>query len=69
MGISFLLSATITQIWQFYVYYGILTAVGFAGCGSMANSVLVSRWYIRKRAGSGRRSFIDLHTSSKRPTL
>ncbi|WP_027416680.1 MFS transporter [Aneurinibacillus terranovensis] len=50
MGLSFLLSATITQIWQFYVYYGILAAVGFAGCGSMANSVLVSRWYVRKRA-------------------
>lgn len=50
MGLSFLLSATITQIWQFYVYYGILTAIGFAGCGSMANSVLVSRWYVRKRA-------------------
>lgn len=50
MGIAFLLSSTITQIWQFYVYYGILTAIGFAGCGSMANSVLVSRWYVRKRA-------------------
>ncbi|HHY66460.1 MAG TPA: MFS transporter [Alicyclobacillus sp.] len=50
MGIAFLLSSTITQIWQFFVYYGILTAVGFAGCGSMANSVLVSRWYVRNRA-------------------
>ncbi|BCJ87074.1 MFS transporter [Effusibacillus dendaii] len=50
MGVAFLLCSTITQIWQFFVYYGILTAVGFAGCGSMANSVLVSRWYVQKRA-------------------
>ncbi|WLV25390.1 MFS transporter [Aciduricibacillus chroicocephali] len=49
MGISFLLMATITEIWQFYFYYGILTAIGFAACGSMANSVLISRWFIKKR--------------------
>ncbi|OLN21490.1 MFS transporter [Domibacillus antri] len=49
MGISFLLSATITEIWQFFLYYGVFTAIGFAGCGSMANSVLVSRWYVQKR--------------------
>lgn len=49
MGIAFLLSSTITEIWQFFLYYGILTGIGFAGCGSMANSVLVSQWYIKKR--------------------
>jgi len=49
MGISFLLMGTITELWQFYIYYGVLTAIGFAGCGSMANSVLVSRWYVQKR--------------------
>lgn len=50
MGIAFLLSATITHVWQFFIYYGVLTAIGFAGCGSMANSVLISRWYVKKRA-------------------
>ncbi|MDI3257991.1 MAG: MFS transporter [Kyrpidia sp.] len=50
MGMAFLFSATITHVWQFYLYYGILAAVGFAGCGSMANSVLVSRWYVRRRS-------------------
>jgi MFS family permease len=49
MGVAFLLCATITQVWQFFLYYGILTATGFAGCGSMANSVLISQWYVRKR--------------------
>ncbi len=50
MGCAFILSATITQLWQFFLYYGVLTAIGFAGCGSMANSVLVSRWYVNNRA-------------------
>ena len=49
MGIAFILSATITELWQFFLYYGVLTAIGFAGCGSMANSVLVSRWYVKKK--------------------
>ncbi|WP_186577211.1 MFS transporter [Aquibacillus kalidii] len=61
MGIAFLLSATITQVWQFFVYYGILTAIGFAGCGSMANSVLVSRWYIKKRAKMLSRSSMGMN--------
>ncbi|MDJ0662809.1 MAG: MFS transporter [Crocosphaera sp.] len=49
MGIAFLLSSSITEIWQFFLYYGIFTGIGFAGCGSMANSVLVSQWYLKKR--------------------
>jgi MFS family permease len=61
MGIAFLLSATITHIWQFFLYYGILTAIGFAGCGSMANSVLVSRWYVKKRATMLARSSMGMN--------
>ncbi|GBF79178.1 MFS transporter [Aphanothece sacrum] len=49
MGVSFLLSSTITEVWQFFLYYGVFTGIGFAGCGSMANSVLVSQWYVKKR--------------------
>lgn len=61
MGIAFLLSATITQIWQFFLYYGILTAIGFAGCGSMANSILVSRWFVKKRATMLARSSMGMN--------
>lgn len=50
MGAAFLLSSTISTVREFYFYYGILAAIGFAGCGSMANSVLVARWYVRGRA-------------------
>ncbi|MGG4507506.1 MFS transporter [Heyndrickxia sporothermodurans] len=61
MGIAFLLSSTITHVWQFFIYYGILTAIGFAGCGSMANSVLVSRWYVKKRATMLSRSSMGMN--------
>ena len=61
MGIAFILSATITQLWQFFLYYGILTAIGFSGCGSMANSVLVSRWYVKKRANMLSRSSMGMN--------
>lgn len=49
MGISYCLLAFVTQFWQFLVLFGVATAVGFAGCSSMAASVLVSRWYVVKR--------------------
>ena len=50
MGVAFLLSTTITTVWEFFLYYGVLTAIGFAGCSSMANSVLVSKWYVSDRS-------------------
>lgn len=61
MGSAFILSATITQLWQFFLYYGVLTAIGFAGCGSMANSVLVSRWYMKNRAKMLSRSSMGMN--------
>lgn len=61
MGISFLLTSTTTEIWQFFLYYGVLTAIGFAGCGSMANSVLVSRWYVKRRAPMLARSSMGMN--------
>ncbi|RKL65743.1 MFS transporter [Salipaludibacillus neizhouensis] len=61
MGIAFILSATITQLWQFFLYYGVFTAIGFAGCGSMANSVLVSRWFMKKRVKMLTRSSMGMN--------
>lgn len=61
MGTAFLLSSTISTVWEFYFYYGILAAIGFAGCGSMANSVLVARWYVRGRARMLARSAMGMN--------
>ena len=61
MGLAFLMSATIEQQWQFFLYYGVLTAIGFAGCGSMANAVLVSRWYVKGRGKMLARSSMGIN--------
>jgi MFS family permease len=61
MGVAFLLSTTIDARWEFFLYYGVLTAIGFAGCGSMANAVLVSRWYRRRRATMLARSSMGIN--------
>jgi MFS family permease len=46
---------------EFFLYYGVLTAIGFAGCGSMANSVLIARWYRQPRATMLARSSMGLN--------
>jgi len=49
MGLAYVLLATITDFWQFVVLFGIIVAIGFAGCSSMPASVLVARWHVRGR--------------------
>jgi len=61
MGASFIAASTLTTVWEFYLYYGVLTAIGFAGCGSMANSVLVARWYVRGRVKMLARSAMGMN--------
>jgi len=61
MGLAFLGAATLTTLWEFYVYYGILATIGFAGCGAMANAVLVARWYVRGRAKMLARSAMGMN--------
>jgi len=61
MGAAFIAASTLTSVWEFYLYYGVLTAIGFAGCGSMANSVLVARWYVRGRVKMLARSAMGMN--------
>ncbi|MCK0093470.1 MFS transporter [Rhodococcus sp. HNM0563] len=49
MGLAYLLLATITEFWQFVLLFGVVVAIGFAGCSSMPASVLVTRWHVRRR--------------------
>ncbi|HEX6077232.1 MAG TPA: MFS transporter [Micromonosporaceae bacterium] len=61
MGVAYLGLAFVNQLWQFTVLFGVLTAVGFAGCSSMASSVLVSRWYTAQRARMLARSSMGIN--------
>lgn len=40
----------VTNLWQLYVVYGLLTALGLAATGHVVASAVVSRWFIRRRA-------------------
>jgi MFS family permease len=47
---SYLLLAVSDQLWQFLLVYPLLGGTGFAGSATLANSVLIARWYCRARA-------------------
>jgi MFS family permease len=50
LAASYLLLAAVDQLWQFLLVYPLLGGTGFAGSATLANSVLVARWYRRSRA-------------------
>ena len=50
LAASYLLLAVSDRLWQFLLVYPLLGGAGFAGSATLANSVLVARWYRRDRA-------------------
>lgn len=49
MGFAYIALAGVTEFWQFLLLFGIVVAIGFAGCSSMPSSVLVARWHTTRR--------------------
>jgi len=43
-----LLSLTFS-LWQLYLFYGVLVALGFAGGAMVPNAALINRWFVRRR--------------------
>lgn len=39
----------VTELWQFYVLYGIIGAVALMGIGSLVTGTSVSKWFVRHR--------------------
>jgi len=50
LATSYLLLAAVDQLWQFLLVYPLLGGAGFAGSATLANSVVIARWYQRSRA-------------------
>ena len=50
IGISYLLMSTISNPLQLYIYYGILSGIGFGAAASVPIAVLVTDWFRRRRA-------------------
>ena len=48
-GIGFLLMSTITAPWQFYIYYGVILAVGISGIQVVPIYTIIERWFVKKR--------------------
>jgi len=48
LGLGFLLMSQIGAIWQAYLFYGVLVAIGVAGCWGPLLST-VARWFTRRR--------------------
>jgi MFS family permease len=43
------LTGTMTGLWQFTLYYGILVALGLAATGHVVASATLARWFVRRR--------------------
>ena len=49
-GLSLVLMAFVTELWQFYLVFGVLWSVGQMAMGSnIIGSTLISKWFVRKR--------------------
>jgi sugar phosphate permease len=53
LGLSFILVATLTDLWQLYLFRGILIAVGGLLTSPMIFNVTVSNWFVEKRGRAG----------------
>jgi len=42
-------SSRITELWQFYVWYGVITSVGVSAVGFIAHGIILPKWFDRKR--------------------
>jgi MFS family permease len=58
---SYLLLAVVSELWQLFLVYGLLAGIGFGSASSMAVSVLISHWYVRRRASVLARTFMGIN--------
>ncbi len=49
-GLGFLLLTTVTELWHFYVYYGLVLAAGVAGIYEIPNLTAVESWFDRSKS-------------------
>lgn len=49
-GVGFLLLATVTELWQFYVFYGLILCIGIACIQLVPNMTAVESWFVQGRS-------------------
>jgi MFS family permease len=48
-GVGLILLATVNHIWQFWVIYAVVAALGMNELGRLSSSVVISKWFIKRR--------------------
>lgn len=48
IGVGSLAMATVRSLWQLYLFYGVVVAVGYGGSGVVAQAVIAARWFARR---------------------
>ncbi|MEK6613286.1 MAG: MFS transporter, partial [Candidatus Binatota bacterium] len=46
------LSSQITSLWQFYIFFGLVSSLGFSFLGMIPHVVLISEWFSSNRASA-----------------
>jgi len=50
LAVSVGATGLVHSLWQLYVVYGVLSALGLAATGHVVGSAVLSRWFVRRRA-------------------
>ncbi len=43
------LTGTVHSLWEFYLYYGVLVALGLAATGHVVAAATLTRWFVKRR--------------------
>ncbi len=49
VSIGLFLTAMMTSLWQFFLFYGVLVAIGFGGTSIPIIGAMISKWFIERR--------------------
>ena len=49
LGASLAATGMSTALWQLYLFYGVLAAVGLAATGHVVGAAILARWFVRQR--------------------
>jgi len=50
LAVAVVATGQVTTLWQLYLFYGVLAALGLAATGHVAGAAIVARWFVRRRA-------------------
>ncbi len=49
LGIGLLLTTRLTSLWEFYLLFGIVSAIGLSGMGTVPTFTVLNSWFVKKR--------------------